>query len=74
MDVKTFTNLPLQNILKNYIVVKFNISNMDSQQENFLKELKLYGPPALIVFDKNKNIKYKLLGFVSSEDLINKLS
>lgn len=71
MDKKTFSNKEVQKTLNNYTVIKFDLSKNTTDQMEALKRYGLYGPPALLIL--NKNNPTKLLGFVRSNDLITKL-
>ena len=72
MDKKTFSNNEVQKVLDNYTVIKFDLSKNTTDQMQVLKFYGLYGPPALVIL-KNNNTN-KLLGFISSDDLISKLN
>ncbi len=72
MDKKTFSDKNVKSILANYKVIKFDLSQNTHDQIQVLKRYGLYGPPALLIL--NTPEPTKLLGFISSDDLINKLS
>jgi thiol:disulfide interchange protein DsbD len=71
MDKKTFSDKNVQSFLANYTVIKFDLSQNTHDQMQVLKRYGLYGPPALLIL--NTPEPTKLLGFISSKELINKL-
>ena len=72
MDKKTFSDKNVQSFLANYTVIKFDLSQNTHDQMQVLKRYGLYGPPALLIL--NTPEPTKLLGFISSDDLIDKLT
>ena len=73
MAKETFPDKGVQQLLKNYKFIKFDLSKNTPDQLSVLHRYGLYGPPAILFLDKTKQVQNKLLGFTSSTDLIKHL-
>jgi len=75
MDQTTFKDIKVKQLLNNkYTYVKFDITANTQNQLQVLKQYKLYGPPAIIILNKDKMGYKRLLGYVSSNSLIQALN
>lgn len=73
MEHKTFADTKVKASLQGYTVIKFDMTDSKPEHEQELKRYGLYGPPALIIVSHSHEVKDKMLGFVSSTELINHL-
>lgn len=74
MEAKTFINKDVRKVMGNYTVIKFDVTKNTQDQEDVMHRYGLYGPPAIIVISKNKQVTNKLVGFISAKDLIRYLT
>jgi thiol:disulfide interchange protein DsbD len=72
LEEKTFSNKKVQQSLKNYKILKVDISHNTSNDKALQKRFNIFGPPALIFFDKNgKEIKHKrVIGFKPPKEFL----
>lgn len=65
----------VQEELKKYKFIKVDVTKSNEQTKQILKEYKVFGPPALIFIDENKNIveSKKQIGILTKEELLKKL-
>ena len=72
LEEKTFSNKKVQQSLKNYKILKVDVSNNTNDDKALQKRFNIFGPPALIFFDKNgKEIKHKrVIGFKPPKEFL----
>lgn len=74
MEVTTFKQSQLQQALTYYTRIKFDITTNLPEYYQMLTQYGLYGPPAIILLDKQHKVVDLMVGFVSSDTLIEHLS
>lgn len=73
MEHQTFVTAEVKSSLNNYTLIKFDITKNTADQARVLQVYGLYGPPALIILNKQKQVIDRLLGFTDSATLVNHL-
>lgn len=74
MEKLTFTDKAIIEKLKNYTVIKVDITKTQNSKE-VLNELGLFAPPGLVFYDEQKNkTNIKVIGFVSASKLLDILN
>lgn len=74
LESTTFKNKNLVKRFELYSIIKFDITEVGPDSTTFLNQYKLYGPPAIIILDKNKVVQDKIIGYISADELIRRLS
>ncbi|MCC2626115.1 MAG: dsbD [Burkholderiales bacterium] len=69
LEATTFKDKEILEKFKQYTVINFDITENKPDAINFLRQYKLYGPPAIIIFAKDKKLKEKISGYISAADL-----
>lgn len=72
LDSLTFSDERVQGRLKEYKLVKIDISDNDSAQMQMMKEFGVFAPPVLIFYEKGAEIS-RLVGFVSANEFLAKM-
>lgn len=72
LDELTFSDERVAQRLKDYTLVKIDISDNDSAQAQMMKEFGVFAPPVLIFFEKGAE-NLRLVGFVSGDELLSKI-
>ncbi len=72
----TYANKKVQNILSKYQVLKVDVTNNTPQDKELMKRFNIFGPPALIFWDKKGNeIKSKrMIGYKNPKEFIKIMS
>ena len=57
-------------------LIKYDITETSEGSSKFLKDFKLFGPPAIMFFDSSGNeiVQSRIVGFVDSEQFIEKFN
>lgn len=64
MAYLTLADTRVQSVLKDWLILKVDLSNHTNDQINLLKAFDLYGPPALIFFDtKGNSLATRVIGY-----------
>ncbi len=69
MESFTFSNNKVQKSLDNFVMLQSDVTKNDAQDKALLKELGLFGPPAILFYD-SKGIElrnYRIVGFMDAE-------
>jgi thiol:disulfide interchange protein DsbD len=71
----TFNDPMIQSKLQNYERIEVDITKSDDDQGRLLKQYKLFGPPGILVIDKNGEEKTaaRSVGYISAQKLAPKL-
>lgn len=70
----TFTDTRVVKQLKNITLLKVNMTNVTNEHNILLQEFDLVGPPALLFFDKNQELKgLRTIGTITPEKLLEKI-
>lgn len=72
LDSQTFSDERVQERLKEYKLVKIDISEGDNAQTQMMKEFSVFAPPVLIFYEKGAEIS-RLVGFVSANEFVAKI-
>lgn len=72
LDSLTFSDERVQGRLKEYKLVKIDISDNDNAQTQMMKEFGVFAPPVLIFYEKGAEIS-RLVGFVNSDEFLAKM-
>jgi thioredoxin:protein disulfide reductase len=72
LDKYTFSEKKVAYLLKNLNLIKLDITKTNDDNSKFLKDYKLFGPPAILFFNNNgKEIEQaRIVGFINAEDFI----
>ena len=72
LDKYTFSEKKVAYLLKNLNLIKLDITKTNDDNSKFLKDYKLFGPPAILFFNNNgKEIRQaRIVGFINAKDFI----
>jgi thiol:disulfide interchange protein DsbD len=74
LEATTFRDKDLLDKFKQFTVIHFDMTDNQPDSTQLLKRYKLYGPPAIIILDRNKAQQDKITGYISGRDLIRRLT
>ncbi len=68
MESFTFSDAEVQKSLDNFVMLQANVTDNDEQDKALLKELGLFGPPAILFYDNTGNElrNYRVVGFMNA--------
>ena len=72
LDKYTFSEKKVSALLQNLNLIKLDITNTNDDNSKFLKDYKLFGPPAILFFNNDgKEIRQaRIVGFIDAKDFI----
>ncbi len=72
MEHSTFSDPGVQQMLNGVILLNADVTDNDAQDKALLKEFSLYGPPAILFFNKKgiEKKSYRVLGFMNKDDFL----
>lgn len=72
LELITFKDKRVEEILKSYLLLKVDVSKNTKEDQELMKKFNIFGPPALVFFDKNgKELKSKkMIGYKSADDFL----
>lgn len=72
MEAYTFSDAVVQQTLKPVVLLKVDVTENNNDDKAFLKQFDLFGPPAILFFNKESNeVKsHRLVGFVEGEAFV----
>lgn len=71
IDEKIFKNSEVLNALKDFKLVKIDLTNIDKEDKEIMKEFSIFGPPAILFFKDKKEITNKrVVGLIDSYKFI----
>lgn len=72
MEAYTFSDTVVQQTLKPVVLLKVDVTENNNDDKAFLKQFDLFGPPAILFFNKESNeVKsHRLVGFVEAEAFV----
>ena len=75
LETYTFSDDKVESLLSNINLIKFDITNSNEDNSNFLKRYNLFGPPTIMFFNSNGEEikKARIVGFVDSKTFIKKI-
>ena len=70
MEHTTFTNKAVIDSLKNTLLIQADVTANDDLDKALLKQFGLFGPPAILFFDKSSQEKlpYRIVGYKGADD------
>lgn len=72
LDKHTFSDERVIERLKDYTLIKIDISDNDDKQMQIMKEFNVFAPPVLIFFEKGTET-LRLVGFVNADEFLHHL-
>lgn len=68
MEAFTFSNSDVQKSLDNFVMLQADVTKNDKQDKSLLKELGLFGPPAILFYDHTGSElrNYRVVGFMDA--------
>ncbi len=73
LDELTFSNERVQEKLKNFHLIKIDLTQNSDKDLEIMKKFSVFGPPVLIFFENGKE-NLRITGFISADDLLRKLT
>ncbi len=75
LEKYTFSDQNVSKILNQMKLIKFDITKTTEEHSKYLQDMRIFGPPALIFYDKNGNEidEMRVIGFVESEKFLDVL-
>lgn len=72
----TFSDIRVSNILNELKLIKFDITETTEEHSMYLQEMRIFGPPALIFYDRNGNeiMDARIVGYMESESFLKVLN
>ncbi len=72
MEHSTFSDPGVQQMLNGVILLNADVTENNAQDKALLKEFSLYGPPAILFFNKKgiEKKSYRVLGFMNKDDFL----
>jgi len=72
LEKYTFSNQKVSNVLSEFKLIKLDITQTTEEHSEYLKNLKIFGPPALLFYDLNGNEieSARVVGFMESENFL----
>jgi len=72
LEKYTFSDQKVSNILNEFKLIKLDITQTTEEHSEYLKNLKIFGPPALLFYDLNGNEieSARVVGFMESENFL----
>jgi thiol:disulfide interchange protein DsbD len=74
LEATTFKDKNVLEKFKQYTVINFDVTENKPDAISFLRQYRLYGPPAIIILGKDKKLVDKISGYISAADLIKHIS
>ncbi|TKX32011.1 protein-disulfide reductase DsbD [Campylobacter estrildidarum] len=72
LDELTFSDARVIQKVKNYKLIKVDVSQNNDKEIKTMQNFDVFGPPVLIFFENGKE-KLKITGFINAKDLLEKL-
>jgi thiol:disulfide interchange protein DsbD len=75
MEALTFPDPQVRQILASFLLIRADVTANDAEDKALLKQLGLFGPPAIIFYDLSSNeIKvHRVVGYMKTEDFLSHL-
>jgi thiol:disulfide interchange protein DsbD len=73
LEATTFKDRNVLDKFQQFTIIHFDITDNQPDSSTVLNRYKLYGPPAIIILDKNKTLQDTITGYISAKDLIKRL-
>lgn len=71
MQELTFSDESVKNELKNFTLLQVDVTKNDSNNQEILQNFGLYGPPSILFFKENKEIKnQRVVGFKKPDEFL----
>ena len=72
LDNTTFKDDEVKELLKEYKLVKIDLSEDTEQNRDIMKEFSVFAPPVLLFF-KNEEKKLEIVGYIGAKELLKRL-
>jgi len=75
MEHFTFSDAGVQQALADFVLLQADVTHNDDQDKALYKRFGIFGPPAIMFFDKNGQEQgaYRVVGFMSADDFLQHL-
>jgi len=75
LEERTFSNFRVQDALKEYLLIRADVTDNSNEEKALSKLYGVYGPPVVLFFDKEGKIQKNktIVGFVGPEEFLTKL-
>ena len=75
LEAFTFNHAEVHTALRDFVILKADVTANDEVDNAMLKELSLFGPPGLLFFDTaGKELRpYRIVGFIDKDDFLSHL-
>ncbi len=72
MERNTFSDHAVQSQLGDFVLLKSDVTENNVQDKALLKKFNLFGPPAILFFDKDgfEKKSYRVIGFMDANDFV----
>ncbi|MDG0995976.1 MAG: protein-disulfide reductase DsbD [Gammaproteobacteria bacterium] len=75
LEAFTFNHAEVHSALRDFVILKADVTANDAVDNAMLKELSLFGPPGLLFFDRSGSElrPYRIVGFINKDDFLSHL-
>lgn len=75
MDIKTFSNQQVNDLMKNYLPIRIDVSSNDKNAQQLLAQYQIIAPPSMVFIGANGEVmkKYQVNGFIAGNELSDSL-
>jgi thiol:disulfide interchange protein DsbD len=75
LEDKTFSQESVQNNLKNFLLLRIDVTKNSNDDKDIMRYFGLYGPPAIVFFKNNIELKHlQIIGFKNETEFLDILS
>ena len=73
LENNIFTQKDIASKLKEFRLIKIDLSHNTKENKELMKEYKIFGPPVLLIFNKGE-LKSQITGLISADELLKRLN
>lgn len=73
LENSIFTQKDIASKLKEFRLIKIDLSHNTKENKELMKEYKIFGPPVLLIFNKGE-LKSQITGLISADELLKRLN
>lgn len=73
LENNIFTQKDIASKLKEFRLIKIDLSHNTKENKELIKEYKIFGPPVLLIFNKGE-LKSQITGLISADELLKRLN
>lgn len=70
----TFKDERVVNKLSKINLIKIDLSIVNKFKKELTQKYQIFGPPAMIIVDKNMNVQEKIIGYVDANTFLKKIN